>query len=674
MREDLEQLPTGKKLPNAVYIHRRHQGLLPKDVLTLIESACRSAHLEPEDYDVVKISADGRRVSLLAYPEFFLDGFPVLRQSWSLSSDEAQVHHRDYRQHWNPPVLHRKELLLLPNDREVEVFSALTEEAERLGLFEDPSTIGLLLPWRETLRSKAVRVVGHRLVPAEPGIADEPPEEVFRFRTALRRTGLSTPMQALMRYGFLDGSNSVFDYGCGHGDDLSALEELGVPASGWDPYFRKDGVRVEADIVNLGFVLNVIEDLAERREALQGAFSLARKLLVVAVLVGGRTAYERYRLYRDGVLTARSTFQKYFTQEELAEYLEHHLGRQPIAVAPGAFFVFKDDGTEQAFLASRLVSTQRTIRLPRRERPPRTAAPGASKPRKSTKWEAAKASLDDFFQTACELGREPAADEWDRFAELREIGSPKRVLARLLEERGNPLFLQGRRRRMDDLTVYLALNLFERRRSFAVLPPSIQRDIKAFWGSHKQAIENARTLLFSLGDPHNVVIASRMAAKEHLGYLDSDEAFFFHSSVVGRLPNELRALVGCASRLFGEIETADLVKIHSRTGKVSILSYDDFDESPLPLLAERVKIDLRRQDLIFVNHAAQPEGRQVLYFKSRYLPPDYPGFGEQQRFDAALSCAHFLDFSGFGPTYPALMQALSDHGWRLEGFTLNMPS
>ena len=87
---------------------------------------------------------------------------------------------------------------------------------------------------------------------------------IERERTALRRTGLSSPMQHLLRFGFLDGRYSLFDYGCGRGDDLRVLERMNIPATGWDPVFRPDARREPAEIVNLGFVLNVIEDARER--------------------------------------------------------------------------------------------------------------------------------------------------------------------------------------------------------------------------------------------------------------------------------------------------------------------------------------------------------------------------------------------------------------------------
>ena len=69
--------------------------------------------------------------------------------------------------------------------------------------------------------------------------------------------------------------------------------------------------------MNLGYVINVIEDTAERREALINAWDLAQKVLIVAaqVLIDDRT--RGVIAYGDGIITSRNTFQKYYEQEEL---------------------------------------------------------------------------------------------------------------------------------------------------------------------------------------------------------------------------------------------------------------------------------------------------------------------------------------------------------------------
>src|SRR5713101_3600608 len=60
---------------------------------------------------------------------------------------------------------------------------------------------------------------------------------VRRERTALRRTGLSRPIRVALEDGIINPQKLVFDYGCGHGDDLRYLSSLGISCSGWDPAF-----------------------------------------------------------------------------------------------------------------------------------------------------------------------------------------------------------------------------------------------------------------------------------------------------------------------------------------------------------------------------------------------------------------------------------------------------
>ena len=57
---------------------------------------------------------------------------------------------------------------------------------------------------------------------------------------AIARSRLSAPVQALARWGFLDGLPSFLDYGCGRGDDIRALVQAGLDVVGWDPYYAPD--------------------------------------------------------------------------------------------------------------------------------------------------------------------------------------------------------------------------------------------------------------------------------------------------------------------------------------------------------------------------------------------------------------------------------------------------
>ncbi len=336
-----------------------------------IENAERLAHIMRDvDFNVVRIAKDYSSVSLLHYPAFFSQAFPELAASWRIELTEPQqVRHRTYNNSLNPPILHRKELLLPATHPDVPRFQALTKIAEELGLFDDPSRIGFRNQWERLISEKGYALVDHEFMPigndvSESSTTSRSPmaDEVQRHLTALVRYGFSAPMQMLAKFGFLDGSRSVFDYGCGRGDDLRGLHENGIEAHGWDPHFASDQPKQPANIVNLGFVLNVIEDLDERIEALQAAYSLADELLVVSVMLANQIS-GAWKPYRDGVLTTRGTFQKYYTPHEFKVFIQQNLNEESIPVAPGVFFVFKDKDTEQKFLVSRSRSRSNLLRV-----------------------------------------------------------------------------------------------------------------------------------------------------------------------------------------------------------------------------------------------------------------------------------------------------------------------
>jgi hypothetical protein len=52
----------------------------------------------------------------------------------------------------------------------------------------------------------------------------------------------------------------------------------------------------------------------------------------------------------------------------------------------------------------------------------------------------------------------------------------------------------------------------------------------------------------------------------------------------------LRIYEGCARALVGDIDEANLIKLHRFSGKVSYISYPDFEKKPHPALRLRVKV------------------------------------------------------------------------------------
>ena len=170
----------------------------------------------------------------------------------------------------------------------------------------------------------------------------------------MSRAALSRPVTLAVADGVLTTSYSVFDYGCGKGDDLRNLRALGYDVNGWDPSHRPHAERREADVVNLGYVVNVIEDAPERRDALREAWRLARKVLIVSARMTWDSRDLVGRPHQDGLVTRTGTFQKFFDQAELAGWIEQTVGVQPLAAAPGVFYLFRDPVAAQAFLSGRV--------------------------------------------------------------------------------------------------------------------------------------------------------------------------------------------------------------------------------------------------------------------------------------------------------------------------------
>ena len=422
-----------------------------------------------------------------------------------------------------------------------------------------------------------------------------PPIE--RERTALRRTGLSSPMQHLLRFGFLDGSYTLFDYGCGRGDDLRVLEGMNVPAAGWDPVFRPDAPREPADIVSLGFVLNVIEDPGEREATLKSAFRLAEKMLVVSVMLGYQAKREQFAQYHDGVRTKRNTFQKYFAQDEFRAYLESTLSRHAIPIAPGTCVVFRNQMDEQLFLLARQ-QVRREWRLLRRN--PSDAAISALV-------EDHREQVDAYWLKALELGRPPAPEECPEAQSLIRLVDSWRRVHEWVGRFFSPEELEAAAiARQEDLLVYFALAQFEKRRSYSELPERLQRDVQFFFGSVTKAHSAGKRALFAVGDSSRVEEAALFCHEElGIGRLVDRHDLTFHQSLLGECLPLIRIYVGCALQLFGDVESVDLIKVHLQSGKVTFLVYDDFEGQKTPNLIERIKVDLPRLRVDFFDYVGE---------------------------------------------------------------------
>ncbi|HYE36004.1 DNA phosphorothioation-associated putative methyltransferase [Methylocaldum sp.] len=668
-------MPFGKSIARHVYFHVNLLKTLEPELREAIYAAGRIAQVHPgEDYNVVKLNQDRNGVSLLDYPGFLEEGFPVLSRYWTVDLDKNTARFRTYENSLNPPILHRKELLLPASHPHRETFEALTAAAEQIGLFDDPCRIGFKQAWEMLLSQRGYRVMGHELVPIgndESDLAGSFLSSDFigvaRYLTALTRYGFSAPVQTLARFGFLDGSKTVFDYGCGRGGDVRGLKENGIEAAGWDPYYAPDETKRSAHIVNLGFVINVIEDMDERIEALQGAYRLAEELLAVSAMLANPEAL-RGTPYGDGILTSRNTFQKYYTQGELRAFIAEVLDEEPLPVGPGIFYVFKDKDAEQRFMVGRLENRRNTLRLSHLSHPTRPARIDKVEAR----YEQHRELLESLWESCLNLGRDPDRSEFPHpDAVAIHFGSLPAALRFIKSRKDNAeaVLEHARRSRIDDLRVYFALWQFEKRKPYRHFEAHLQKDIKAFFGDYRAALESGRELLFAAASPEAIERACREAAEQGVGWLEEGESLQLPTWLVVQLPAILRAYVGCGVLLYGDVSSADLIKIHIRSGKLTLMSFDDFSGKPLPRLLQRVKINLRTQELDIFDYGEQYEP-PYLYRKSRFINEEFPNYAEQLAFDEALENLGLFDFSGYGPKPTEFHARLAAARWAIDGFRL----
>ena len=304
-----------------------------------------------------------------------------------------------------------------------------------------------------------------------------------RGRTALVRNQLSRPLRFAIDDGLIANESLICDYGCGRGDDIRHLIALGYNAIGWDPIHRPHTTPMRAPIVNLGYVVNVIEDVDERREVLHRAWELAQKLLIVSARLGlDRRRLRDSRDFSDGCITSRGTFQKFFNQRELREWIERILNVNATSAAPGIFYVFRDEHTRSRFIASRYRRRSSTTRLA-----------------KSASLFAANLRLvEPLIKFVNDRGRLPFDDELENAYEIvSKFGSVRRAFRVVFTVTNDGRWEQVRRERKQDLLVYLALSRFDGRLPFGQLPLELQRDVRAFFGFYKRGCAAADELLWS---------------------------------------------------------------------------------------------------------------------------------------------------------------------------------
>ena len=451
---------------------------------------------------------------------------------------------------------------------------------------------------------------------------------IERHRAAIRRNRLSRPVSLLIEKGLLAPNAKFFDYGCGHGQDLEILKKNGFSdVSGHDPYYRPDERFVESDIVNLSYVINVIENPQERANVLKKAFSLTKKVLCVSAMLHNQKSYKG-ESFADGVKTKVGTFQKYYEQAELKNYIESVLNEEAIVLHQGIFIIFRDGKDQLEYLERKY---RRAIHLEITRLNPLT--------NELTKVRVFRPNLEQlikespFFKSVLgfvlDHGRLPATEESSDYQKLVKEFKSKKKIANLIVGNVDEEELEAiKSRRCNDLLVIFALRRFSRRGfpKLKDIPISTLYDIKGFFGSYKHFLNNAESLLFNLGDSQ---LMSKTLSGIHIGKILPD-AVYIHPSYLKDLPPVVRVKVGVAEALIGDIDDCNLIKINKVKDKVSFLVYEDFETVEHPALMYSYSVDISKAQIREWDFTTR-ENPPVLHRKETFVAPDYPSFQKFQK-------------------------------------------
>jgi DNA phosphorothioation-associated putative methyltransferase len=280
--------------------------------------------------------------------------------------------------------------------------------------------------------------------------------------------------------------------------------------------------------------------------------------------------------------------------------------------------------------------------------------------------EETRQALEPLIDIMAELGRLPDPTEFEGTGAIIErFGSLKRAFASIQRITGAETWEAVARRRREDMLVYLALSRFRKRPLLSHLPIGLQRDVKAFFGRYNRACAEADELLFKAGDPSAIDDACKGSV---LGKLLPDD-LYIHRDALDGLDPILRIYEGCGRTYLGEIEGANIIKIHRRTGKLSYLIYPHFDSDPHPALLRCVRLNLRTRQMECYDYASS-SNPPVLHRKETFLAPGDPRRDKFARLTSQEQKQGLLDDSSGIGTRVGWRKRLCERRFVLKGHRL----
>ena len=434
----------------------------------------------------------------------------------------------------------------------------------------------------------------------------------------------------------------VLDYGSGRGQDVQRLRLMGIDAVGWDPYFDDHAGPIATEVVLLTYVLNVIEDPAERNDTLADAWRNATRTLVVSTRLSWEARRVRGEKHSDGIVTSRQTFQHLFQPNELRSYVENITGVRCVSASPGVVYAFRDAADRLSFIARRA--------LPRFDW------------QSFSDHQTALAAVVDFAERR---GRAPTFEEipTDALPILGRISS--RELARLvIKAADDQLVADAARRATLDCLLYLGIDLFNGRAPRSALPQTIQGDLRAHFSSYREACQRSERLLTKLRDSSYI----RGAMRNSVGKM-TPTALYVHKRASSAMPVILRLYEHCGAVAAGRPAEYTIIKLSHDRRAVAWLGYPDFDVDPHPRTAWSYRVTF--PDLVAsYDSFGDRSNRPLLHRKEEFLAQDDPQKAKYERLTRAEVVAGlYSDPSTIG-TEDGWQRALDAAGVSLRGHRL----
>lgn len=415
------------------------------------------------------------------------------------------------------------------------------------------------------------------------------------------------PVRQALRDGLIKVETSLLDYGCGRGQDVARLRKMNLDAHGWDPHFAPDSPLLPKDIVLLNYVLNVIEDPAERREAVTKAWGLAKKAMVVSCRLQWERSAVRGTSIADGIVTSRNTFQHFFAPREIRDLVESVTESKCISPTPGVVYAFRRDEDRFAYLARGAIAEY--------------------------DWTA----TDDYTSAVAEViafaesrGRPPLFEEIpvDLLPQLGKL-SRRSLLELVSKGASRERVADGFRRATLDALLYLGTSIFSGRPSLSDLPLGVQADVKHCFKSYREACARADRLLSKIKEDKYI----RGAMQNSPGKMTAS-AFYVHRRAVDKIAVVLRLYEHCGFVAAGRPAGWNILKLDHRGRRVSWSAYPEFDSDPHPVLDWTYGVDMTSLAGSFQSFKERAN-RPILHRKEEFLDPGDPDVPKYQRLTAA---------------------------------------